>query len=249
MNSAITQGFTWEKQVYHDKKNGKFVELDFTEETYQVLLQRYIEIPTGGESGPPNPTDPEIDFNYSILEEGSKIDYDFMNRNFDKYMKKLFDENATVEEIETLKASLHKNFASLPQDRQEIADMIINDLENGDLKIVDDWDFNQYINAYSISELDKQLDALVNFTGVDKEKVKDLLNLRLTDKNLNEYGRYDALKNTVNDDLVLRNLTRLKGEEVPKFKAKFYVDKLLRKFILEEPFNINDYNQYYKNKI
>lgn len=246
LNAAITQGFTWDKKTYYDKEQGTYIDVDITEEEFKILLLRYNEIPPegSGESG-----SVLIDFNYNIVEQNSKIDYDFMNANFDKFMKALLDENASPDDIETLRSSLHKNFASLPADRQVIAEMIINDLENGDLKIVSEWDFNEYINAYSISKLDQQIDALVEFTGVNKEKIKELLSYKLTENNLNEYGRFDALKSSADVELLMQNLSAFKNKNVPKFKAILYLNKVLRKFILDEPFDIEEYNNYIKEEI
>lgn len=246
LNSAITQGFTWEKKRYEDKENRMLVEIDITEEEYNILLLRYQEVAPGGGGGGEKPN---IPFNYQIVEESFKIDYNYMNQNFDKFIKVLFDENSSEEEIKDLKASLHKNFASLPKDRQSIAEMVINDFENGDLKIKEGWDFNDYINDYSVSELDAQIEEIVRFTGVDEEKLRSLMNFNLTENNLNEYGRFDALVNSANISLITKNLSTITGSDVRQFKSKIYLDKVLRKFLLENTFSLDDYNRYNKDQI
>lgn len=247
LNSSFTQGFTWDKKNYIDKENKTIVDVEMTEDEYNVLVLRYQEIDKGGGGG--DPSSLNIHFNYQIVEESFKIDYNYMNQNFDKFIKILFDENSSEEDIKELKASLHKNFASLPKDRQIIAEMVINDFENGDLEIVDGWDFNDYINDYSVSELDKQISELVGFTGIDENKFRELLNLKLTENNLNEFGRFDSLVDSANIDLITENLSKVKGKTERQFKGKIYLDKILRKFLLEGPFSLNDYNEYNKDKI
>lgn len=248
LNSALTQGFTWDKKRYMDKENNAMVDMEMTEDEYNVLVLRYQEIDKGGGGGGGG-AKPNLTFNYHIIEESFKIDYNYMNQNFDKFIKILFDENSSKEEIRDLKASLHRNFASLPKERQEIAEMIINDFENGNLEIREGWDFNDYINFYSISELDKQISELVDFTGIDKDKLRELLNRKLTKNNLNEFGRFDSLVNSANIDLITENLSKVKGKPVRRFKSELYLDEILRKFLREGPFSLKDYNECNKDSI
>ena len=240
LNSAITQGFSWDKKEYEDKENSSIIKIEFTQEEYNILLLRYKEVDRGGSGDKPIKLD--IPFNYQIVEESFKIDYNYMNQNFDKFVKVLFDENSSKEDIKSLKASLHKNFASFPKDRQVIAEMIINDFENGDLKIVEGWDFNDYINDYSVSKLDRQIAELVDFTGIDENKLKELMNLKLTEKNLDEFGRFTSLLDTADYDLITDNISKIKREVVQSYKSRIYLNIVLRKFLLEEPFSLSDYN-------
>lgn len=242
LNSAMTQGFTWDKKTYADKENKSMVEIEISEEEFNILILRYKEIDKGGGDG--GSSMPNIPFNYQIVEESFKIDYNYMNQNFDKYVKTLFDENSSPEDVKTLKASLHKNFASLPKERQIIAEMVINDFENGDLEIREGWDFNDYINHYSMSQLDEQISQLVSFTGVDENMLRSLLNFDLDESNLNEFGRFDTLVETCDFDLITKNLSKVKGTDVRQYQSKIYLDKTLRKFLLEGPFSIDEYNEF-----
>ena len=246
LNSAFTQGFSWSKREYADKDNRCMVEMDISEEEYNILLLRYKEIER--EPGP-DPDEVRIQVNYHIIEDSYRIDYDYMDKNFEKFIKVFYDENSSKEDIIRIKDTLHKNFASLPKDRQAIAEMLINDIENGDLRHVYGWTLNDYINDYSVSELDRQIAEVVEFTGLSGEKLRELINLKLTEKNLNEYGRYDSLVNSAEIDLITSRLSEVKGEKVKKYKSKVYLDKVLRKFLLEGPFSLKDYNEYNKDKI
>lgn len=121
--------------------------------------------------------------------------------------------------------------------------MIINDIESGDLKLVDGWDFNDYINDYAVTELDKQLNKMSAFTGVDKEMLKKLINLRLTEDNLNEYGRFDALVNTADIERIANNLGKIKKNKINKAIAKIYLNKALKEFVLDGPYDLDEYNK------
>ncbi len=90
---------------------------------------------------------------------------------------------------------------------------------------------------------------LISFTDLDEEKLREPLNLNLTENNLNEYGRFDVLVDSADIDLVTSNLSVVKGEGVRQYKSKIYLDKILRKFLLREPFSLKDYNKYNKDSI
>lgn len=243
--SAIAQSFRWDKSSYYDKDKKEYVTLAITEEEYQTLLARYREL--ASEEAGHIPID--IEFDYTIIDDSFKIDFDYMNENFDKYLKELQDPNSSKEYLDELKNSLHKNFTLLPRDKQAYAEMIMNDLQSGDLKIVKESDFNDYINAYSVSELDRQIDSMVKFTGINEEKLRSLLMLKPTENNINEFGRFDSLKESADIDLIIDNLTKVKGSKVPVVKAKIYLDRMIRKFLTNDTFYIDQYNDLIKGDL
>lgn len=243
--SAIAQSFRWDKSSYYDKDKKEYVTLAITEEEYQTLLARYREL--ASEEAGHIPID--IEFDYTIIDDSFKIDFDYMNENFNKYLKELQDPNSSKEYLDELKNSLHKNFTLLPRDKQAYAEMIMNDLQSGDLKIVKESDFNDYINAYSVSELDRQIDSMVKFTGINEEKLRSLLMLKPTENNINEFGRFDSLKESADIDQIIDNLTKVKGSKVPVVKAKIYLDRMIRKFLTNDTFYIDQYNDLIKGDL
>lgn len=114
---------------------------------------------------------------------------------------------------------------------------------------VEAYTYKDYINAYSLSELDKQISEIVDFTGIDETKFRELMNLNLTENNINEYARFDSLTKTANIERITNNLSALKGEKVKQFRSKIYLNKILRKFLLEKPFSLNSYNEFNKDEI
>lgn len=239
--SAKAQGFSWTKTRYYSEETDEAVELMMSEDDYDVLLTRYKEVEKKSDGD--GTETPDIEFDYNIVEENEIINYEYMNNNFAKYIKKLFDEGALKEDVDAIRSELHKNFAKLPSKSQVLAEMIINDIESGDLKLVDGWDFNDYINDYAVTELDKQLNKMSAFTGVDKDMLKKLINLRLTEDNLNEYGRFDALVNTADIEKIANNLGEIKKNKINKAIAKIYLNKALKEFVLDGPYDLDEYNK------
>ena len=90
---------------------------------------------------------------------------------------------------------------------------------------------------------------IVDFTGIDEERLRELINLNLTTSNLDEFGRFESLVDSADVDLVTENLSKVKGKVVQQYRNNIYLDKILRKFLLEEPFNLKDYNEYNRDSI
>ena len=90
---------------------------------------------------------------------------------------------------------------------------------------------------------------IVDFTGIDEERLRELINLNLTTSNLDEFGRFESLVDSADVDLVTENLSKVKGKVVQQYRNNIYLDKILRKFLLEEPFNVKDYKEYNRDSI
>ena len=90
---------------------------------------------------------------------------------------------------------------------------------------------------------------IVDFTGIDEERLRELINLNLTTSSLDEFGRFESLVDSADVDLVTENLSKVKGKVVQQYRSKIYLDKILRKLLLEEPFNLKDYNEYNRDSI
>ncbi len=97
LEAAKIQGFTWEKLVYEFGENPQTqVTLAISHHQYLTLLQRYKELGGGGSSG-----DESIPFeiNSHITEiDTDKIDTDYMNARFAKYLKVLQGGDAQASE-------------------------------------------------------------------------------------------------------------------------------------------------------
>ena len=134
------QDFTWKKDTYEKTK------VLITEEVYYTLLQRYKELfrPTGvgGGEEPPYDLDPHI----TEISTG-KIDADYINSRFDKYLKIKIDGDSK-QNIESSLQEFYKAFAMLSEEEQNFADMFIKDVQLGNLIPEKGNTFRDYIFTY-----------------------------------------------------------------------------------------------------
>jgi type I restriction enzyme R subunit len=65
-----------------------------------------------------------------------------------------------------------------------------------------------------------------------------MMDLGATEKNLNEYGRFDDLKSTVDKTKAKEYFEKIEGETIPAFKVNIKVHNLLQDFIVLGGFEI-----------
>ena len=64
------------------------------------------------------------------------------------------------------------------------------------------------------------------------------MNSGITEANINEYGRFDSLKSTVDTSKAKVYFEKLEGETIPAFKIKIKIHNLLHTFIITGGFEI-----------
>lgn len=60
---------------------------------------------------------------------------------------------------------------------------------------------------------------------------------KVTEININEFGRFDNLKQTVDVTLAKAYFERISGEPIKAFRVPMMIDQLLRRFIFEGGFD------------
>ena len=208
-------------------------------DTINALKQRYIEV--SKEKSKENDDDIEYDIDGTLIEiDDGKIDYDYMNSKFQKYMKIKNDGSASTQEIQNTFNALHRSFASLSKEQQKFANMIIHDIETNDLVLNKDKTFMDYINEYMEKSSNNQIKKLTIAFDLDEDKLRKFMESYVNESNINEYGRFQDLLNTVNKDKAKESLENILGRELKTFEVGLLVDKILRKFILENGFDLNE---------
>ena len=237
LEAAKIQGFTWEKSVYEFGEDPKTqVQLAISHHQYLTLLQRYKELGVGGGGG--GESIPfEIDSHITEIDTG-KIDADYMNSRFEKYLKVL--QSGDEQAKETTLAELHRSFSSLTQEEQRIAEIFLHDIQRGDVQIDPHRTFREYLTYYQGKAKNQKIAALVALLGMDKEKLIALMNTHVTEANLNEYGRFDDLKATINKQKAKAYFEALEGQPLPAFKVNIKAASLLQRFILEDGFELEE---------
>lgn len=235
LEAAKIQGFTWEKTSYPLEDPTKTVEVAITQHQYVTLLQRYKELSRGSSSGGES-VPFEIDSYITEIDTG-KIDADYMNSRFVKYLKVL--ETGDEQAKESTLAELHRSFASLPQEEQKIANLFLHDIQRGDVKIEPDRTFRDYLNDYKTHAKNKEVQDLVTYLGVNEEKLRAFLNTRVSEASINDYGRFDDLKKTMDKDKARAYFEALEGITLPPNKVNMRASNLLQTFITEGGFAID----------
>jgi len=233
LQAAKIQGFSWEKSVYEFGDALKTqVTLTISQHQYLTLLQRYKELGGGGGGGL-DAIAFEIDSHITEIDTG-KIDADYMNTRFEKFLKVL--QGGDAQARETTLADLHRSFTSLSQEDQKLAEIFLHDIQRGDVQIDPLRTFRDYLTDYKIQADNQQIAALVSCLGLDQSKLVALLGTHLTDANLNEFGRFDALRATVDHAQARAYFEAQEGKSLPPFKVNAKAAALLRDFLLRRPF-------------
>ncbi|MDD2435489.1 MAG: HsdR family type I site-specific deoxyribonuclease [Bacilli bacterium] len=201
-----------------------------------ALNQRYKELSREPKE---KTNDIPYDIDASLVEiDDGKIDSDYMNSKFTKYLKTLNQENCSKEELETALSNLHKSFASLSKEKQKYANILLNDINSGDIVIESGKTFIDYITEYEIKAENDQIKILSNSFGLDEQKLRQIMSLPLTESNLNEFNRFEDLLKTVNKDTAKSSLEKIYNKELKQYEVSMETHEILRKFILEGGFGL-----------
>lgn len=193
LESAKIQGFKWNKSEYDfdEGKNKHTIKILIDEITYNVLLQRYKEITkivTVGGSLP-------FDIDYYLVETSTgTINADWMNSRFKKYLVAL----QTGIDVDKAKEEVAKTFSTLSQDEQKYANIFLHDIESGLIIVEEGKTLKDYITEYQEKAKNDQIHKFSIKIGVDEAQLRSLMKLNINEDNINEFGRFDKLKETVN---------------------------------------------------
>jgi type I restriction enzyme R subunit len=234
LEAAKIQGFKWEDVEEVDFLIEEELEIKFGENDYLTLALRYKELPTS-EKTKSDDVPYEIDGYLTEINTGL-IDTNYMNSKFDKYLKALNSGN--LEDQEKTLNELHSTFATLTQDEQKYASIFLRDIERGDATIVEGKSLRDYITEYQVRAKSDQISKCAILFGLDESKLRQFLSIKVTIDSMNEFGRFDDLKNTVD---IVKAKQYFEWKEKTKLtipKVHMRVDEFLRRFIYEGGFEI-----------
>ena len=241
LEAAKVQGFRWDKLVYEntDETKGELyrIEVEIDEKTYRVLALRYKELFTSGGGSESGDLPYDIDGHLTEIDT-DVIDADYMNSRFDKYLKLLYQEGASAEIIKQAEEELHKTFATLSQEEQKFANIFLHDIQRGDVTPQAEKTLRDYITEYLTKAKNDQIHRIATVLGLDEKKLREIMGLRVTEVNINEFGRFDNLKATVDKQKARDYFERVEGMKLIPPKVNMKVDKLLRDFVISGGFDI-----------
>ena len=237
LEAAKIQGFKW-SQLKYECDGGSIVEMIFDENTYLILALRYRELFSGDGGGAGTSEVPfEIEGHLTEIDT-DKIDADYMNSRFEKFLKELKGDGVDSEQLQHTLDELHKSFATLTQEEQKYANIFIHDVQSGILSIESGKTFREYITEYLFNAKNDQIFRISEILGLEEVKLRNMMDSGVTEKNINEYGRFDDLKSTVDKDKAKEYFEENEGKAIPAFRVNIKFHDLLQEFIISGGFEI-----------
>lgn len=230
LEAAKIQGFKWSNPSCEIEK--ELVTLNFDETKYLILVQRYKEIHRNDSESIKEDVPFYLEGYITEIDTG-RIDSDYMNSRFEKYIKVLHNDEISKEFKEDALNDLHNTFATLNQEEQKYANIFLHDLQRGDVFLKEGKTFRDYITDYQFKAKNDQIHRFAEVLGLDEEKLRTMMDLKLTESTIDEFGRLEVLKATKDKDKVKTYFQKKEGVEISKARANIKADKLIREFILK----------------
>lgn len=224
LQAARLLGFVWEKLSYDVMQEDDSVitaTLNFDQETYDKLLARYKDLFKESPSNGGGSDDVPFDLRSHINEiETDKIDQNYMNARFEKWLKTIggIEEDAALEE-------LHHSFATLSKEDQKFAELFLHDVQSGDIKLDPNLALSDYITTYKQKDANDKVLKVIKDLGLDGALLRQLLARKYTRENL-DLGKLNALKATVD-----REKAKVYFNEERMIFLNKRIDEFLREFI------------------
>ena len=228
------QGFSWERLTYEFEHTNGWVTLTMAldETIYMTLRQRYKELFEKKERQEGEDDDVYQIESYITETGAGTIDADYINSRFIRYVKYLYTEGMDSENVKRTLQDLHHVFATLSQRDQRTALTIIHDIQNGDFRLSQNKNIQDYIKDYQKEEADRQVHTYCEITGMNADRMNEIVNSDVNGSNIDEHSRFTELMKTGNRALYKELLRRIFGEEFKKLFEVSKVQELTRRFIL-----------------
>lgn len=242
IEAARLQRFTWEHKIYSakDPETGKgyTIEVELDEITFHILTLRYNELFAGGGGGMGGESVPYDVDGYPAEISTGRIDSDYMNSRFEKFKKLLHQQGASEEALQQAEQDLHKTFAALTKEEQKYAELFLHDIHSGDVVPEEGKTFRDYVNEYMSRAHNDRIRRFATALGLDESMLRDMMSRQLSVGTINEFGRLDKLKATVDKSRAKQYFEKIEGHPLPSYRVNIKIDEFLRKFILEGGFEV-----------
>ena len=224
LQAARLLGFSWGKSSYDVVQEDDSVitaTLNFDQETYDKLLARYKDLFKESSGNGGGSDDVPFDLRSHINEiETDKIDQNYMNARFEKWLKTIggIEEAAALEE-------LHHSFATLSKEDQKFAELFLHDVQSGDIKLDPNLALSDYITTYKQKDANDKVLKVIKDLGLDGNLLRAMLARKYTRENL-DLGKFNALKATVD-----KEKAKVYFKEDRMIFLNKRIDEFLREFI------------------
>lgn len=238
LEPARFQYFTW-KEPYCDYRTTEGtierIYLDFDEQTYNALKARYNDVVSKIRNILKD-EDKEIDLPFEIDTRISEIETGIIDEN---WINKLFIElkseeqnNSAIDKLSKIKQELNKYMSSFDDERQKIGIDIINNydkyaFEYANVNII------EIIEDQILRKNNEKISKFAKSFGLNEDMLKELM-LNANKDNLNEFGKFEELLATKDDQLIIEYYKKRPNPINKEFLAIAEFNKLAREFVLGE---------------
>ena len=237
LEAAKIQGFHWEDAIEYEMQRDDAIEVTLIETDYLILAQRYKELRTVDSDSERRLSIPYDLEGYLTEINTGLIDTNYMNTKFEKYLIAL--EIGKQEDIDITLKELHSTFATLTQEEQKYAQVFLNDIYRGEVKITKGKTLKNYITSYQVQAKNDQIKKCAIVFGLNEEKLRQLLARKVTMDSINEFGRFEELLRTVNITTARQYFEAIEQKKLSIPQIHIKIDVFLRHFIFEGGFEIN----------
>ena len=106
-------------------------------------------------------------------------------------------------------------------------------IQRGDVVVTEGKSLRDYINEYLSKAKNDQIHQIATALGLNEEILRNIMSLKLNENNLNEFGRFAELSNTVDKEKAKEYFEKVEKTKILPFRVKMKADNLLRDFILK----------------
>ena len=115
-----------------------------------------------------------------------------------------------------------------------------HDIQSGAVEVLSGKTLSEYINEYIEKAKNDQIHKLSKALGLDESKLRNIMASDVTESNINEFGRFDSLKSTVDKSKAKVYFESVENKPVIMPMVPQKVDSLLRQFIMLGGFEIEE---------
>ena len=249
LQAAKIQGFNWKQRVY-SAEDGTDIEMLFNEMTYLILLARYKEMAGGGCGG--HCGDVPYDVKIHITEyDTTKIDAEYMNTRFEKFLK-LIQGEYDQETLDKTLTDLHKSFSMLSAEEQKYAKVFLHDVQAGNARIIPGKSFREYISDLMKGAENARIKRVVRRLGCYERLLREMLAKKVTKETIEAHGKFDELKASVDNSKATEFFTVVEHQNFRQSRLAMLVDAYLRYFLLsggQDPYPENEFDRKHKTKV
>lgn len=152
-----------------------------------------------------------------------------MNSKFTKFLKALNEEES--EEIQKAIKELHQTFGTLIPEEQTYANVFIQQVQSGEVKPDSNKTLRDYITEYMVNDRNKEIHLFSDNFGVNEQALINLLQLYLNETNLDDYGRFTNLVETVDETKAQEYFQKKENVLYEGFELNIKIDEELRNFL------------------